>query len=97
MSPNDHESSRPGQFVSSEEPENPSAETLAAVEQALARTQMLHDDGNLLKPAEAMSMAGPAYRHMETLYSIARKAAFATGGDTEHVLYYLAKKFPTYA
>ena len=50
-----------------------------------------------LKPFEAMAVACKDGHSTETLYSIARNAAFATGGDVDTVLKHLEHAWPDFA
>lgn len=73
------------------------APTRRALDTALQRTRECHDRHKLLKPFEAMAVACRDGHSTETLYSIARNAAFATGGDVDTVLKHLEHTWPDFA
>jgi hypothetical protein len=70
--------------------------TLRAVEQAGRLAREFHDRGRLLKPYEAMAVACKDGHSTETLYSLARSTAFATGGDLDTVLKHLEHAWPDF-
>lgn len=67
---------------------------------ALAHAQQLarecHDTGRLVNPMEAMAIACRDGHTTETLYSIARNAALAAGGNVEVVLKHLEQSWPDF-
>ncbi|HLP03039.1 MAG TPA: hypothetical protein VK163_13505 [Opitutaceae bacterium] len=71
--------------------------TRRALTEALRRAQECHDRHRLLKPQEAMAVACRDGHTTETLYSIARNAAFASGGDVDTVLKHLEHAWPDFA
>ncbi|MFT3830325.1 MAG: hypothetical protein QM691_11550 [Opitutaceae bacterium] len=73
------------------------AATRRALAEALRRAQECHDRHRLLKPHEAMAVACRDGHTTETLYSLARNAAFATGGDVDIVLQHLEHAWPDFA
>ncbi len=73
------------------------AATRSALEGALRRAQECHDRHRLLKPFEAMAVACRDGHSTETLYSIARAAAFAADGDVDTVLRHLEHAWPDFA
>ncbi len=71
--------------------------TRDALDRALRFTRECHDHHRLLKPFEAMAVACKDGHSTETLYSIARSAVFATGGDIDTVLKHLEHHWPDFA
>ena len=71
--------------------------TLRAIEQAGRLAKEFHDRGRLLKPFEAMAVACKDGHSTETLYSLARTTAFATGGDIDTILKHLEHVWPDFA
>ena len=71
--------------------------TRQALEQACKLAQECHDHHRLLKPSEALAVACRDGHSTETLYSIARNTAFATGGDVDTVLRHLEHTWPDFA
>lgn len=74
---------------------NPSPETLRGIELAIFRAESALQAGRLLTPGEAVALAGPSARGKDTLYSIARDAAWETNGDLEDILCHLDDRFPS--
>ena len=74
---------------------NPSPETLRGIQLAIFRAESALQAGRLLTPGEAAAPAGPDARGKDTLYSIARDAAWETNGDLEDILYHLDERFPS--
>ncbi len=75
---------------------HPSAATLQAIELAAQRAEHARQHSRLLTPNEAMALALGAARDKETLYSIARAAAWETDGDVDDVLCHLGERFPDF-
>ncbi len=73
------------------------AATRRALEQAHRISRECHDRGRLLKPNEALAVACKDGHSTETLYSIARNAASAAGGDVDTVLKHLEHTWPDFA
>jgi hypothetical protein len=71
--------------------------TRRAIEQAAHLAKDFHDRGRLLKPFEAMAVACKDGHSTETLYSLARTTAFATGGDIDIILKHLEREWPDFA
>jgi|GEM_PF-1042759 len=71
--------------------------TREALELALHLAQEYHDSQRLLGPQEALVVACRDGHSTETLYSIAHRAAKATGGDAETVLHHLEHHWPDFA
>lgn len=55
-----------------------------------------HDGGRLVNPFEAMAIACRDGHTNATLYSIARDAALASGGDVEVILKHLEQTWPDF-
>jgi hypothetical protein len=75
----------------------PDEVTVRAIEQGYERVEQALQAGRLISPAEAMALALGAAREKETLYSIARKLAWETGGELEDILCYLGERYPDFA
>ncbi len=76
---------------------HPSPATVRGTELALFRAEQALRAGRLLTPGEAAALAGPDARGKETLFSIARDAAWETEGDMDDILWHLDEKFPNLA
>ncbi len=74
-----------------------SSATRLALAEATRRARECHDQHRLLKPFEAMAVACLDGHTTETLYSVARDAAIATGGDSETVFRHLRHTWPDFA
>lgn len=74
-----------------------SSATRLALAEAARLAQECHDRHHLLKPFEAMAVACLDGHTAETLYSIARDAALATGGDIDVVFRHLEHTWPDFA
>jgi hypothetical protein len=61
---------------------------------AMERAKTALKEGRLLTPGEALALAGPEARHDETLFSIARAAAWESGGSQDDILCHLGEHFP---
>jgi hypothetical protein len=71
--------------------------TAHSIEIALERAAKVREAGLLMSPAEAMAAAlGEATSH-ETLFSIARKIAWETGGDQDDILCRLGERYPDFS
>lgn len=81
--------------------DDPPPITSPATRQALELAQQLaqdyHDRQRLLGPHEALAVACRDGHNTETLYSLAHRAAVATGGDADIVLQYLEHRWPDFA
>jgi hypothetical protein len=77
-------------------PEAHDPATRRAIEQAGSLAKEFHDRGRLLKPFEAMAVACKDGHSTETLYSLARTTAFATGGDIDTILKHLEHSWPDF-
>ena len=98
MSPHDHKHDAWHRSLGSGEvPAVHDPATRRALDQALQLARECHDQHRLLKPFEAMAVACKDGHSTETLYSIARNAAFATGGDVDLVLKHLEHAWPDFA
>jgi len=76
---------------------HPGPATVRGIELALFRAEQALHAGRLLTPGEAAALAGPDARGKETLFSIARNAAWETEGDMDDILWHLDEKFPNLA
>jgi hypothetical protein len=76
---------------------HPNAVTMQAMELAVKRAEDARHHSRLLTPTEAMALALGEARDKETLYSIARNAAWDTGGDVDEVLCHLGERFPDFS
>jgi hypothetical protein len=76
---------------------HPSTVTVQAIDLAAHRAEYARRQSRLLSPAEAMALALGEARDKDTLYSIARAAAWETGSDVDDVLCHLGERFPDFA
>ncbi len=76
---------------------HPDPGTSYAIGVALRRAEKALAGGFLISPTEAMALALHEAREKDTLFSLARKIAFETGGNQEDILCRLGERFPDYA
>lgn len=74
---------------------NPDPVTAAAIDAALMRAGQLLEEGKLITPTEAFALG--VAKDKETLFSIARTIAWATGGDQEDILCRLNERYPDFS
>ncbi|HEX2100051.1 MAG TPA: hypothetical protein VHF69_05290 [Candidatus Synoicihabitans sp.] len=77
-------------------PKGPAATLEHAIAEAVDRVHHAQTQGELLKPVEAMALAGPEARSKQTLFSIAREVGWRWEVDVDAVLDALTERFPLY-
>jgi hypothetical protein len=75
----------------------PDGVTLLAINEALHLAELALREGRLITPLEAMAVALGEAREKETLFSIARSVAWASGGNQDDILCRLGERFPDFA
>ena len=73
---------------------HPDPVTAQAIALAIQRAEQARHESRLITPAEAMALAMGEARDKETLYSLARAAAWETGGNLDDILCHLGERFP---